>query len=186
MPDPIHIFGVRHLSPSGAWHLRAFLDRIKPKVVLIEGLSDADVLIPDIVRKDTKPPIAILAYTDAMPVRTLVYPFARYSPEYQALKWADDNDARAEFMDLPSDVFLALQESEDTAVHEPAAPDENKKHEEEKNDVGTDPAAAPLPAEPEAIKGPERDLALHPRRPHGRRGGLRDLLGTLLRAQPKR
>jgi len=34
----IHVFGVRHLSPGGAWHLRATLDALRPKVVLIEGL----------------------------------------------------------------------------------------------------------------------------------------------------
>ncbi|MEZ6122474.1 MAG: DUF5682 family protein [Planctomycetaceae bacterium] len=105
----VHVFGVRHLSPGGAWHLRRFLDRIQPKVVLIEGLADANELIPDITRNGSVPPIAILAYTEDQPVQTLVYPIARYSPEYQALMWARENKARAEFIDLPSDVFLALQ-----------------------------------------------------------------------------
>jgi len=108
----VHIFGVRHLSPGGAWHLRATLDAIRPKVVLIEGLTDADVLIPDLTRSGTKPPVAILAYTDAVPVRTLIYPLATYSPEYQALVWAKQNRARAEFIDLPSDIFLGLQDVE--------------------------------------------------------------------------
>jgi hypothetical protein len=108
----IHVFGVRHLSPGGAWHLRASLDAIRPKVVLIEGLSDADALIPDLTRSGTKPPVAILAYTDSVPVRTLVYPMATYSPEYQALLWAKENRARAEFIDLPSDIFLGLQDVE--------------------------------------------------------------------------
>jgi Family of unknown function (DUF5682) len=108
----IHVFGVRHLSPAGAWHLRATLDAVRPKVVLIEGLSDADSLIPDLTRSGTKPPVAILAYTDTVPVRTLVYPLAAYSPEYQALVWAKENEARVEFIDLPSDVFLGLQDVE--------------------------------------------------------------------------
>jgi len=162
MADPIHVFGVRHLSPSGAWHLRAFLNRIKPQVVLIEGLSDADALIPDIVRKDTKPPIAILAYTDSLPVRTLVYPIAQYSPEYQALKWAVDHDARAQFIDLPSDIFLALQEAEDNVSHEPASKDEIKlKSEEEKAKAGAD-VPPPEPMEkPKVVQGPERAVSLY-------------------------
>src|SRR5947209_13986386 len=110
--EAIHVFGVRHLSPGGAWHLRATLDAVRPKVVLIEGLADADVLIPDLTRSGTKPPVAILAYTDAVPVRTLVYPLANYSPEYQALLWAKEHRALAEFIDLPSDVFLGLQDLE--------------------------------------------------------------------------
>jgi hypothetical protein len=47
-----------------------------------------------------------------LPVRTLVYPFARYSPEYQAVCWAHAYDVQAEFFDLPSDVFLGLQDAE--------------------------------------------------------------------------
>lgn len=102
-------FGVRHLSPMGAWQLRRFLDRVRPKVVLVEGPDDATKLMPDMVRKGTHPPIAILAYTQQIPVRTLVYPLAKYSPEYQAVAWAKANKARVEFFDLPSDAFLALQ-----------------------------------------------------------------------------
>mgnify|MGYP005839559067 CR=1 FL=1 len=108
----IPVFGVRHLSPTGAWHLRRYLDRLRPKVVLIEGLADADDLVRHMTAKGARPPIAILAYTDSVPVRTLVYPLARYSPEYQALLWAQENNARVEFIDLPSDVFLGLQDLE--------------------------------------------------------------------------
>ncbi len=108
----INVFGVRHLSPMGAWQLRAYLDRLRPEVVLIEGLDDATDLIPDITRKETRPPIAILAYTDALPVRTVVYPFATYSPEYQAIRWARENGVQVEFIDLPSENFLGLQDAE--------------------------------------------------------------------------
>ena len=124
----IPVFGVRHLSPAGAWHLRRYLDEVRPKVVLVEGLADADELVQHITRKGTKPPIAILAYTDSLPVRTLVYPLARYSPEYQALQWAKEHDARVEFIDLPSDIFLALQDVE-MELHERA----RKAAEEEAN-----------------------------------------------------
>lgn len=108
----IPVFGVRHLSPGAAWHLRAMLDELKPKVVLIEGLADANELVTHMTKKGTKPPIAILAYTDSVPVRTLVYPMATYSPEYQALMWAKENNARVEYIDLPSDIFLGLQDAE--------------------------------------------------------------------------
>jgi len=127
----LHVFGVRHLSPGGAWHLRALLDSVKPKVVLIEGLADADSLVHHITKKGTKPPIAILAYTDSVPVRTLVYPLAAYSPELQAMLWAKENGARVEFIDLPSDVFLGLQDVEIERLakraesDEPPAPDAN-------------------------------------------------------------
>lgn len=108
MMDLPILFGVRHLSPAGAWHLRQLLDRVRPRLVLVEGPSDLTPQLPDITRPETKPPIAILAYTQQVPVRTILYPFAEYSPEYQAIVWAKENGAQCRFMDLPSDVFLAL------------------------------------------------------------------------------
>src|SRR6266481_7674971 len=108
-----HIFGVRHLSPAAAWHLRQLLDRVRPKLVLIEGSDDADELIPHIVSPKSKLPIAILAYTADAPVRTFVYPLATYSPEYQALVWCQQNKVKARFMDLPSSVFLGLMDRDD-------------------------------------------------------------------------
>ncbi|HLP85771.1 MAG TPA: DUF5682 family protein [Phycisphaerales bacterium] len=112
-PWRVNVFGVRHLSPAGAWHLRRYLDAIKPDVVLIEGLSDATELISQVTRRGSKPPIALLAYTDSLPVRTLIYPLAQYSPEYQAMCWAREHGAACAFIDLPSDVFLALQDVEE-------------------------------------------------------------------------
>lgn len=108
----IGVFGVRHLSPMGAWHLRQYLDRTRPELILVEGLDDATELLPDVTRRETQPPIAILAYTSDLPVRTLVYPFAKYSPEYQAIRWASEHGVRAEFFDLPSGVFLGLRDAE--------------------------------------------------------------------------
>jgi hypothetical protein len=117
----------------GAWQLRAHLDRQQPEVVLIEGLDDVTALIPDITRKATKPPIAILAYTDSLPVRTLVYPLASYSPEYQAICWAREHGAKVEFIDLPSTKFLGLQDAEAELfekarrqIEEPESPDKHK------------------------------------------------------------
>lgn len=109
----VNVFGVRHLSPAGAWHLARYLDTIKPAVVLIEGLTDASELIEQVTRRGTRPPIALLAYTETLPVRTLIYPLAKYSPEYEAMRWASEHNARCEFIDLPSDIFLALQDVEE-------------------------------------------------------------------------
>ncbi|HEX9048375.1 MAG TPA: DUF5682 family protein, partial [Verrucomicrobiae bacterium] len=106
------------------------LDRVRPKLVLIEGSDDADELIPHIVSPKSKLPIAILAYTADAPVRTFVYPLATYSPEYQALVWCQENKVKARFMDLPSSIFLGLMDRDDgTKVLEKdeAKPEEKKK-----------------------------------------------------------
>lgn len=127
------IFGVRHLSPAAAWHLRQLLDSVRPKLVLIEGSDDAGGLIPHIVSPKSKLPIAILAYTADAPVRTFVYPLATYSPEYQALVWCQQNEAKARFMDLPSSVFLGLMDRDDgTAVLEQDKTEDAGKKKKEK------------------------------------------------------
>lgn len=106
-----NFFGIRHLSPAGAYYLRGFLDERKPRLVLVEGPSDFGDMLSDIVLGETKPPIAVLAYTKEAPVRTVLYPFAEYSPEYQAIQWCHKHQVECRFMDLPSETFLAIPES---------------------------------------------------------------------------
>ncbi|MDF2720287.1 MAG: hypothetical protein K0R28_7212, partial [Paenibacillus sp.] len=108
--QPFRVFGIRHLSPAGAYHLLAYLDEVKPTAVLVEGPSDAGSYITQLTAKGVVPPVALLAYTDRLPVRTILYPFADYSPEYQAFVWAVRNGAHAEFIDLPTETSLALYE----------------------------------------------------------------------------
>jgi hypothetical protein len=145
-----HIFGVRHLSPAAAWHLRQLLDRVRPKLVLIEGSDDADELIPHIVSPKSKLPIAILAYTADTPVRTFVYPLATYSPEYQALVWSQEHKAKARFMDLPSSIFLGLYERDDgTGVLDKDKPDSRKKDDAKPDqDDDDDSGEATSPSQP--------------------------------------
>jgi Family of unknown function (DUF5682) len=140
-----HIFGVRHLSPAAAWHLRRLLDRVRPKLVLIEGSDDADDLIPHIVSPKSKLPIAILAYTADAPVRTFVYPLATYSPEYQALVWCQQNKIKARFMDLPSSVFLGLMDRDDgTAVLDPDKQDKKKEKKSDKEEDEEEAESVPV------------------------------------------
>jgi len=106
--EDVRVFGIRHLSPAGAYRLNAYLDEVQPTAVLVEGPSDANDLIRQITSKGVVPPIAMLAYTDELPIRTLLYPWAEYSPEYQAFLWAGRKGALCEFIDLPSSHALAL------------------------------------------------------------------------------
>ena len=109
------VFGVRHLSPAAACHLHTILDEMKPTAVLVEGPADATDQIKHLVHKDTKPPLAILAYTKARPVRTILYPLAEYSPEWVALTWGIRNKADTRFIDLPASVFLEMHHSREQA-----------------------------------------------------------------------
>ena len=108
-----NFFGIRHMSPACAYYVQEFLDRTSPKLVLIEGPSDLSELIEPLCSKEAVPPVAILAYTDESPVRTVLWPFAEFSPEYQAMLWACRNKVPVRFCDLPAKVTLALEKEEE-------------------------------------------------------------------------
>lgn len=103
------LYGVRHLSPAGAWNLLRLLEEVQPDLVLVEGPSDLNHMMEPICQQETVPPIAVMAYSETVPIETILYPFAEYSPEYQAILWAGRNKKVCRFMDLPASVFLALQ-----------------------------------------------------------------------------
>lgn len=107
-PEPVHVFGIRHLSPMGAHQLLAFLEKVRPTAVLVEGPGDGGEFIASLTAKGVEPPVALLAYTDQLPVRTLLYPFTEFSPEYQAFAWATRRGVVAEWIDLPAETALAL------------------------------------------------------------------------------
>jgi hypothetical protein len=102
------IFGVRHLSPAAGHHLADLLDELRPTAVLVEGPSDATDQVRHLVHKDTRPPLALLAYTQQRPVRSIVYPLAEYSPEWVALTWAVRHKVAVHLIDLPAAVFLEM------------------------------------------------------------------------------
>jgi len=142
MPLLAHTFGVRHFSPAGALHLRRLLEEVKPKVVLIEGPSDATEQLKHLADKRTRPPVAVLAFTKIRPVRTIVYPLAAYSPEWVALRWALENKREVAFIDLPAAVFLELHKREEAAA-EAAAREATEAAEREGEHDGENDSAAP-------------------------------------------
>ena len=89
MGGPV-LFGIRHLSPAAAFHLRRTLDEVRPRLVLVEGPSDLNDQMHWLCHSETEFPAAIMSYTAQPPVRTILYPFAVYSPEIQAILWAQD------------------------------------------------------------------------------------------------
>ena len=125
-------FGIRHFSPAGAYFVRQFLDKIKPDLVLIEGPADFDFLMDDIVSKKLVPPFAIMAYTKEAPIDTILYPFAEYSPEYQAILWARENNKECHFFDLESDIMLGFGRTDDDTKDEETI---SKEPEKNKSDV---------------------------------------------------
>ena len=114
----VHIFGIRHHGPGSARSLEHALARLAPDIVLIEGPPEADALIPLAADAAMRAPVALLVYRPDAPRRAVYYPFAEFSPEWRAMRYAIGRGIPARFIDLPQAYQLI-----DEAL--PDAPDEN-------------------------------------------------------------
>jgi len=112
----LHIFGIRHHGPGSARSLRNALELLRPDAVLVEGPPDAAEALPLMTNEQMRPPVALLIYAADDPKRAVFYPFAVFSPEWQALDYALTNRVEVRFMDLPQAHQLAFGEQEDSAI----------------------------------------------------------------------
>jgi hypothetical protein len=138
--DP-YWFPVRHHSPAVARHLEAAIRARKPRVIFIEGPSEANDLIPYVVDSKTRPPIAIYSsYRDddnvlglagvASPAQDIParfacwYPLVAYSPEYVAMRTAKQIGAEIVFVDLPH--YALIKPAEESQPSDQAEPSEGE------------------------------------------------------------
>ncbi|MFJ6655101.1 DUF5682 family protein [Streptomyces sp. NPDC091377] len=108
------LLGVRHHGPGSARAVRAALEAAEPRVVLIEGPPEADGLVPLVADPDMRPPVALLAHAVDEPGGSAFWPFAEFSPEWIALRWAVERGVPARFIDLPATHTLVWGRGEDT------------------------------------------------------------------------
>jgi hypothetical protein len=105
----VHLFGIRHHGPGCARSLAEALRALAPDCILVEGPPEADALARFAGRADMVPPVALLLYAPADPQRAVFYPFAEFSPEWQALCYAAEHGVALRFCDLPQAQRFALR-----------------------------------------------------------------------------
>nr|WP_266659555.1 DUF5682 family protein [Streptomyces sp. NBC_00237]MCX5204728.1 DUF5682 family protein [Streptomyces sp. NBC_00237] len=163
LPQGPWLLGVRHHGPGSARAVRDALDAARPRAVLIEGPPEADALLPLAADPQMRPPVALLAHVTDDPGRASFWPFAEFSPEWVAVRWALANGAQVRFIDLPAAHSLAVRE-ESTALSEGEGGGEGKGDEDlglvpdgEADDPDLDapavdpPAVDPLAVDPLAV-----------------------------------
>ncbi|WP_439400736.1 DUF5682 family protein [Bradyrhizobium sp. DASA03068] len=112
MAGQVSLFGIRHHGPGSARRLVEALDALKPVAVLIEGPADASELLPMLADPDMVTPVALLTYAEDNPANASFFPFADYSPEYQAARWAVRHGATLRFIDLPASDRLGASDGD--------------------------------------------------------------------------
>ncbi|MFN0013359.1 MAG: DUF5682 family protein [Saprospiraceae bacterium] len=110
------ILGIRHHGPGSARSLLAELERDLPDMILIEGPPDADWLLPVIADSQMTPPVALLVYNPKNLRQASFFPFAEFSPEWQAALFGLQRGIPVRFMDLPMSQAFALRSDEDAPV----------------------------------------------------------------------
>jgi len=108
----VHVLGIRHHGPGSSRSLISALTALQPDCILIEGPPDANHLLKHGADVDMNPPVALLVYAQDNARRAVYYPFASFSPEWQAIRFGLTKGADVQFMDLPQTHWLALEDQQ--------------------------------------------------------------------------
>ena len=138
----VAVLGIRHHGPGSARSVLAELDRLQPVMVLIEGPADAAPVLPLAAGPGMIPPVALLAYAPDAPRVSAFWPYAVFSPEWQALQWAAGHQVPVRFCDLPAAVLLADRGRGRPAEDDPGPGDDAGADEMEQDPVAVLAAAA--------------------------------------------
>jgi len=106
---PFHLFGVRHHGPGCARSLMRALADLQPDCLLVEGPPDGEEMLALMLAEDLVPPVALLVYNPDDVREAAFYPFAAFSPEWNALRFALERQIPARFIDLPAAHQFALK-----------------------------------------------------------------------------
>ena len=111
MNSHFRVFGIRHHGPGSARSLVRVLSDYQPDFILIEGPPEGDPLLSWLTDPGLQPPVALLLYNPERPRQSVFYPFAPFSPEWQALRFGQENQIPVHFFDLSVGMGMALEES---------------------------------------------------------------------------
>ncbi|MEM9002811.1 MAG: DUF5682 family protein [Cyanobacteria bacterium P01_F01_bin.86] len=112
----VKVFGIRHHGPGSARSLVRSLHTLQPDIILVEGPPDANDAIDWMAQPDMEPPVALLIYAPDRLEQAVYYPFAIFSPEWQAIHYGLQQNIPVRFMDLPQTHQLAQRLAQQQAI----------------------------------------------------------------------
>jgi hypothetical protein len=120
----LHILGIRHHGVGSAKNVLQQLTELKPDIILVEGPPEITEVLSLAGSTEMVPPVAIMIYNPDDPKESTFYPFAEYSPEWVAVKYALKNNIPVRTMDLPASVSFFKRRPK---AENPAAESTNNK-----------------------------------------------------------
>lgn len=97
----VTLLGIRHHGPGSSRHVRSYLTKLKPDLILLEAPAEAQDFVQYVGTPELKPPVALLAYQNDDTSISSFYPFATFSPEWQAMLYANNQQVPLWCFDLP-------------------------------------------------------------------------------------
>ncbi|WP_159324664.1 vWA domain-containing protein [Streptomyces tendae] len=145
-PGVPFLIGVRHHAPSLAAAVPLLLDRAAPDVLLVELPAEMQEWLPWLGHEETRAPVALAAASREEGAGTAFYPFADFSPELAAVRWAARRGVPVLACDLPLADRTWQEGRRPEAPTAPATPA-----------TPTAPTAPTAPAAPTGPDAPEPD-----------------------------
>lgn len=124
----VNLLGIRHHGPGSARAVLQALENNPPDCLLVEIPADAENLLhtdfgfnaspetdtetEDLPPRQLSPPVSMLIYDPKDLNRASYLPFASFSPEWVAIRFALERAIPVRFMDLPMELNFALDEME--------------------------------------------------------------------------
>ena len=97
----VRLLGIRHHGPGSARSVVRALDELQPSIVLVESPAETTSAFPWVGDPGLEPPVALLGHVLDDPRRAVFAPLAVFSPEWQAIRWANEHEVPVEAIDLP-------------------------------------------------------------------------------------
>ena len=108
-----YILGIRHHGPGCSRAISVTLESLKPDILLVEGPPEGEDVLSLASSAEMEPPVAMLVYQPEKPDAAVFYPFASFSPEWNAIQYSLKNGIPLRFIDLPWKHRFALVEEEE-------------------------------------------------------------------------
>jgi hypothetical protein len=141
----VTVLSIRHHGVGSAKQVLARLGALKPDLIIVEGPPEIADALKYIGHKDLVPPVSIMLYDTSNPKSSSFYPFTKFSPEWVAAKYANENGIPLRTIDMPAAVNLNL-----IALKEANVKNELENElEKETNENITEETTAETIAEPE-------------------------------------
>ncbi len=113
LDDQVHLLGIRHHGPGCASALIHALEALQPDAILLEGAKELETGWQEVLKPDMRPPVAQLVYDPKNPRHCSLYPWADFSPEWQAMLYAGRRGIALRMIDLPAAIRFALETPDD-------------------------------------------------------------------------